>query len=154
MNEVHDMMLRHGHRIFAIAADDCHAGEEHPVYTPATTPYSDCMGGFVMIKAKSLTHSNIITALENGDFYSCVGKNGVAPQIHRLFIENNKLHADFTPVKSVYLKNSYWHCPHKLSYHDDITHVEFEIVPTWKFVRLEITDKNGHRALSNPYFIS
>lgn len=61
---------------------------------------------------------------------------------------------DFTPVKSVYLKNSVWHCPHQLSFNDDITHVEFKIDKTWTYIRLEITDTNGYKALGNPYFIS
>ena len=150
----YDMMLRHGHKIWAIAADDCHVGNEEPVLTPANTPYSDCMGGFVMIKAKELKNPNIITALENGAFYACVGKQGIAPQIHNMYIENNVFYADFTPVHSVYLKNSDWHCPHKLSYEDDITHVEFAIDKSWTYLRLEITDKNGHKALGNPYYTS
>ena len=149
----YDMMLRNGHKLWAISADDCHNGKCEPVFTSIDTPYNDCMGGFVMIRAKELKHENIIAALEKGDFYSCVGKNGKAPQIHSMYIENNIFYADFTPVKSVYLKNSYWHCPHKLSYNDDISHVEFEIDREWKYVRLEITDGNGYKAIGNPFFI-
>jgi len=149
----YDMMLRNGHRLWAIAADDSHAGTEHPVITPVGTPYSDCMGGFVMIIANNLTHASIITALESGSFFACVGKNGKAPQIHNMYIEDGIFYADFTPVKSVYLKNSSWHCPHKLSYNEDITNVEFEINNDWSYIRLEIADANGHKALSNPYFI-
>jgi len=149
----YDMMLRNGHRLWAIAADDCHAGTEYPVITPVDTPYSDCMGGFVMINANDLTHASIITALENGSFYACVGKNGKAPQIHDMYIEDGIFYADFSSVKSVYLKNSTWHCPHKLSYNEDITHVEFEIMNDWSYIRLEIVDANGHKALGNPYFI-
>jgi len=144
----YDMMLRNGHKIWAIAADDSQRENSFD------TPYNHYFGGFVMIKAPALTQADIIQALENGDFYSCVGKNGIAPQIHNMYIEDNIFCADFTPVKSVYLKNSYWKCPHKLSYGDDITHVEFEIDNTWKYVRLEITDSNGYRAMGNPYFLS
>jgi hypothetical protein len=150
----YDMMLRRGHKIWAIAADDAHSGNEYPIDTSFATPYSDCMGGFVMIKAKELSQARVINALENGDFYSCVGKNGIAPQIHNMYIEDNIFYADFAPVKSVYLKNSYWHCPHKLSFNDDITHVEFEIDKTWTYIRLEITDSNGYKALGNPYFLT
>jgi len=150
----YDMMLRNGHKVWAIAADDTQTGSQEPIFTSPNTPYSDCMGGFVMIKAKELRHANIINALEKGEFYSCVGKNGQAPQIYNIYIENNIFYADFSPVKSVYLKNSYWHCPHKLSYNDDITHIEFYIDKTWKYIRLEITDTNGYKALGNPYFLS
>ena len=149
----YDMMLRKGHKIWAIAADDSHSGNEEPIFTTAGTPYSDCMGGFVMILAKELNKVNIINALEQGDFYSCIGKNGIAPKIHSMYLENNIFYADFSPVKSVYLKNSSWHCPHKLSFNDDITHIEFEVDKTWKYVRLEITDTNGYKALGNPYFL-
>lgn len=149
----YDTMLRNGHKIWAVAADDNHSGWQELDFPP-DTPYSKYMGGFVMIKARELSHECIIKALEKGDFYSCTGNNGMAPQIYSMYIENNIFYANFTPVKSVYLKNSVWHCPHKLSFNDDITHVEFEIDKAWKYIRLEITDTNGYKALGNPYFIA
>lgn len=149
----YDTMLRNGHKLWAVAADDNHSGWEKLDFPP-DSPYSKYMGGFVMIKAKKLNQEEIICALEKGDFYSCVGKNGVAPQIRSMYIEDNIFYADFTPVKSVYLKNSVWHCPHRLSFNDDITHVEFEINKTWTYIRLEIIDFNGYKALGNPYFIT
>ncbi|MCL2774187.1 MAG: hypothetical protein FWD71_12670 [Oscillospiraceae bacterium] len=152
-NVYYDMMLRNRRKICAVAADDNHSGSQS-LDNPSDSPYSKYMGGFVMIKAKELKHSNIISALENGDFYSCVGKNGIAPKIHSMYIEDNIFYADFTPVISVYLKNSYMQCPHKLSFNDDITHVEFEIDKTWTYIRLEIADSNGYKALGNPYFFS
>lgn len=97
---------------------------------------------------------NIISALETRDFYSCAGKNGKALQIYSMYIENSIFYADFTPIKSAYLKNSYWHCPHKLSFNDVITYVEFEIDKTWKYIRLEISDSNGYKAIGNPYFLT
>ncbi len=147
-----DAMLRKGRKLWAGAADDNHSGNKELDFPP-DTPYSKYMGGFMMIKSKELTHVSIINALENGDFYSCVGNNGIAPQIHSMYIEDNIFYADFTPVKSVYLKNSVWHCPHQLSFNDDITHVEFKIDKTWTYIRLEIADSNGYKALGNPYFI-
>ena len=151
-NVYYDAMLRNGHKIWAISADDNHSGNEELDAFP-DSPYSKYMGGFVMIKAKELKHACIISALERGDFYSCVGKNGNAPQIHNMYIKDNIFYADFTPVKSVHLKNSVWHCPHKLSFNDDITHVAFEIDNTWTYIRLEIADSNGYKALGNPYFL-
>lgn len=149
----YDAMLRNGHKIWAIAADDNHSGWEELDFPPES-PYSKYMGGFVMIRAEELSQECIIQALEKGSFYSCAGKDGAAPQIHKMYIENNIFYADFSPVKAVYLKNSCWHCPHKLSFKDDITHVEFAIDDAWTYVRLEIIDSNGYKALGNPYFIS
>lgn len=149
----YDAMLRGDHQIWAVAADDNHSGWKGLDFPP-DSPYSKYMGGFVMIKAKELSHECIMKALENGDFYSCAGNNGKAPQIYSMHVENGIFYADFSPVKAVYLKNSVWNCPHKLSFHDDITHVEFEIDKSWKYIRLEITDTNGYRAMGNPYFIS
>ena len=154
-NIYYDTMLRSGHKLWAVASDDNHSGSQELLANNLPgTPYSDCMGGFVMIKAKELNHTNIINALEKGEFYSCVGKNGKAPQIYNMYIEDNIFYADFTPVKSVHLKNTIWHCPHQLSFNDDITHVEFEIDKIWKYIRLEITDTNGYKALGNPYFLT
>lgn len=149
----YDAMLRSGHKLWAVAADDNHSGWPNLDFPP-DSPYSKYMGGFVMIKAKEFSHASVMKALENGDFYACAGNNGSAPQIYSMYIENNRFYADFSPVKSVYLKNSVWHCPHKLSLRDDITHVEFELDSSWKYVRLEITDTNGYRAFGNPYFMA
>lgn len=149
----YDALLRSGRKLWAVAADDNHSGWENLDFPP-DSPYSKYMGGFVMIKAKELNQESVIKALENGDFYACAGKNGVAPQIHRMYIEGNVFHADFTPVKSVYLKNSVWQCPHQLSSCDDITHVEFQIDPSWTYIRLEIIDSDGCRAYGNPYFLT
>lgn len=149
----YDAMLRNGHKIWAISADDNHSGWESLDFPP-DSPYSKYMGGFVMIRAKELRHECIIKALEKGAFYSCAGKDGEAPKIHKMYIENNIFYADFSPVKAVYLKNSCWNCPHKLSSNDDITHVEFKIDHTWTYIRLELIDSNGYKALGNPYFIS
>ena len=150
----YDAMLRNGQHLWAVAADDNHSGWPEPVNSLPDTPYSKYMGGFVMVRSKELNHACIIDALEKGNFYSCVGKNGIAPKIHNMYIENNIFYADFTPVKAVYLKNSYWNCPHILSFNDDITHVEFEIDKTWAYIRLEITDSSGYKALGNPYYIT
>ena len=149
----YDTMLRNGCKLWAIASDDNHSGNLE-LDAPTDSPYSKYMGGFIMIKAEELRHAHIINALENGDFYSCVGERGIAPQIHNMYIEDDVFYADFTPVKSVYLKNSHWNCPHKLSFDDDITHIEVPIDKTWTYIRLEITDKNGYKALGNPYYIT
>lgn len=148
----YDAMLRNGQKIWAVAADDNHSGWENLDFPP-DSPYSKHMGGFVMIKAKELTQPCIIDALQKGNFYACAGKNGTAPQIHRMYVEDGVFYADFSPVKSVYLKNSVWRCPHVLSHRDDITHVEFELDQSWSYVRLELIDSNGYRAMGNPYFM-
>lgn len=148
----YDAMLRGGHRLWALASDDNHSGYPSLDFPP-DSPYSKYMGGFIMIKAEALSQACIMQALARGDFYACVGERGIAPQIHSMYVENDVFYADFSPVKAVYLKNTIWHCPHKLSLHDDITHVEFPLDPSWKYVRLEITDANGYKALGNPYFL-
>lgn len=79
---------------------------------------------------------------------------GFTSPLRSMYIEDNIFYADFTPVKSVYLKNSVWHCPHKLSLNDDITHVEFEIDKSWTYIHLEIIDSNGYKRLGNHYFIT
>jgi len=148
----YDTMLRNGKKIWALATDDNHSGNPE-LDSPPGSPYSKYMGGFVMIKAKELSHSCIIDALEQGNFYSCVGEKGLAPQIYNMYIENNVFYADFSPVKSVHLKNSHWNCPHKLSFNDDITHIEVALDETWTYVRLEIEDTKGRKAIGNPYYI-
>jgi hypothetical protein len=68
MEEIWDRVLSRGILMYGIATDDAHdyRGE-------FSTKRSNPGTGWIMVRAKKLTPSVILTALENGDFYSTVG---------------------------------------------------------------------------------
>ena len=62
LDTVHPMetLLRRGEFVFPLATDDAHK-------------LSDCFGGWTMVGADRLEYSDVMQALENGDFYASTG---------------------------------------------------------------------------------
>ena len=85
---VYDEMLRGGQHIGCIATDDTHKKE-------------DLFGGFTYVFADELTHSEIINALENGDFYASRG-----PLIKSLCYEDGYFNIECSPAKEIVVSNS------------------------------------------------
>lgn len=137
-----DTMLRKGNKVFAFASDDNHNEDFLP----------DSFGGWVMVKAESLEHDNIINALINGDYYSSSG-----PQIYDFSIKNGVVYVECSPVNHVNFMSgnainggfSYWGEPKE----DSITRAEFELRGNETYIRIECVDKYGKIAWSNPIFI-
>ena len=78
-----DDLLRAGERVRTLATDDSHSAS------------SSC-GGYVMVKADKLEYNSIMTALENGDFYSSTG-----PEIRSLTFEDGVIRIECSDVKDV-----------------------------------------------------
>jgi hypothetical protein len=68
MEEIWDKILSRGVRMYGVASDDAHdyLGE-------FSSRKSNPGTGWIMVRAESLTPEAILTAMENGDFYSTVG---------------------------------------------------------------------------------
>ncbi len=139
----YDAMVRAGKKIFCIAADDCHGN------LPETHPYCDMFGGFVNIAAKELTYNAIFTALQNGDFYASYG-----PEIFELYIEDGIARIKCSPVREVKaVTGTRRSARAAISKNSDdfITEAEFAVCPDNKYIRFEITDKNGNKACTRAY---
>ncbi len=142
--KVYDDILRTGNRIFCIAADDNHNR------TAAGNPWShDSFGGFTVIRADRLDYRTVTRALEQGNFYASMG-----PEIHELYIEDNKVHITCSPAKHIRL-----HCGarHSRQIHAEdgkyLTEATFELHPeTDIFFRLSVENEKGLRANTNAYF--
>lgn len=137
----YDMMLRNGNKLFCIAADDNH--NDHPI----DSPYSDSLGGWVMIKADELTHAAVINALEQGNFYSSTG-----PEIHELFIEDGAVHISTSPASriKIFTGNRYTRC--QISESGDLTYARFSLPKVCGYFRLEVQDRFGKTAYTNACF--
>jgi hypothetical protein len=131
-----DLMLNNGIKALPIACDDMH----FPKWI---------FGGYLMVKAEELTHSAVVGAILNGDYYVSGG-----PEIFELEVSDEQMHLRCSEAKQIrfipnvgtnVIKGFYTapaggtltECRHKLSGSE-------------KFVRVEIMDENGKKAWTNP----
>lgn len=134
---IYEEMLRSGKRIGCVANDDTH--EE-----------CDLFGGFTMVYADTLTHSSVINALENGDFYASRG-----PIINALWYEDGMFHIECSPVKKIVISNSGRRDPKvsvKQTQSGEITCAEFPIQDIDVFVRFTVEDEQGRTANTRAYW--
>ena len=140
-----DYLLRHGKKIYPIAVDDCHGN------LPKSHPYCDMFGGFIIVAADSLDYNTIIKALTDGDFYASCG-----PEFYEIFIENDIVCLKCSPVREIKMitgtRRTYRTAVSDSS-EDYITEAEFSVSRDNKYIRFEITDKNGKKANTRAYFL-
>lgn len=141
--QAYDEMLRAGNRLFCLATDD-----NHNCYPPSD-PRCDSFGGFTMLKLPALTYQNVITSLKNGDFYASIG-----PLIHQLFIRDNALHVQCSPVDKIYLITGGRNCQMKLApTGQTVTEAVFALGGNEGYIRVDCQDAGGNHAYSNAYFL-
>ena len=141
-----DDLLRAGQNVFPVYSDDAH-GEK------------DRFGGYVMIKAENLEYDTIMNAFEKGDFYSTS-----APEIHSLYIEDDILTVECSPVVSITVSTERRSNLHIVSEKESLlTHVEFNLGKYLsesrsaedemrRYFRVTVIDERGRSALSRAYF--
>lgn len=133
-----DEILGQGKVWYGVATDDAHS-------------YEHLCKGWVMVKAEKDINS-ILTALENGEFYSSCG-----PEIYDFYVENGKAVIDCSPVARVRLQSDMHPNRVQTDENGNITHAEFDIESFWAgpydYVRISIVDKDGKMAWTNPIFL-
>ena len=139
---MYDDMLRRGKNLFCICADDCHAGK------PDDSPYCDRYGGFVMIKAKKLSYTEIICALQKGEFYASQG-----PLIEELFVSEGKVHIKCSPAKSIAMNTERRpfggvRIAEKGQY---LTEAVFSLPLGQRYFRFDVVDEHGRHANTRAY---
>lgn len=147
MNEynerVYDELLRAGKRVYCIATDDCHGDADFD------SDDSDYFGGWIMIKADSLTYDVIFQALKNGQFYASRG-----PVIRELYMEDDCVVITCEPAASIcystYGRNTV--IIRKKDGHP-VTEARIPVCKEDIYFRFEVTDDQGKKAYTNAYFI-
>lgn len=149
----YDIMLKHGMRLNCIATDDNHNRNIVPTNHIATA--SDSCGGYTMILAPKLTYSDIITALDKGHYYCCMGEG--APVIYSYYIDGNKLCIDCSPCTGVFIKSNIIGARYRRTAPtDSITHVEFDMTELRgdeTYLRVELADSRRRMSFTNPYYL-
>lgn len=130
-----DDLLNRGKRLYGFAVDDAHFGID------------DGGGGWIEVLADELSLESILKAIRNGDFFSSAG-----PEIIELKLNNGVVEVTTTPVVSACFRTnmSLGYCLN--SPNGEITQVQFELKPRYKFLRFQCEDKNHRIAWSNPIY--
>jgi len=136
-----DSMLREDKKVNCTAADDSHFKWNY-----------DGFGGWIMVKSDKLEHEEIVKNIINGNYYSSMG-----PEIYDWGIRDGVAYIDCSEVEKISFvagKNilgigaSYCDKPHE----DAMKHAEYRIRGTETYLRIEITDKYGRKAWTNPVY--
>lgn len=138
-----DDLLRIGKNVFPVATDDAH----YPV---------TCFGGFVMVKADSLTYDTIFNALKEGDFYS-----STKPLIEELYIEDGIITIKCSQVTRIMLTTERRYTQDVIG--NNITEAKFDINNylrrstknecKYPYIRLTLIDKDGNEAYTRAYHL-
>jgi predicted metal-dependent phosphoesterase TrpH len=137
-----DQLLNEGHRLNAFATDDAHF----------KTP--DHFGGWVHVKAESLSPEALLTALKAGQFYSSQG-----PLFHTIALDGKNISIETSPVDTITVV-----CGNSrtcVATGRAITSAAFDLSTLetgWllnkksPWFRVTAIDNAGKRAWSNPYW--
>jgi Predicted metal-dependent phosphoesterases (PHP family) len=141
---VWDSLLRRGIRLWGTATDDNHNR------FPLQSPRCDSFGGWVTVKAKSLSRNHIIEALLNGSFYSSCG-----PEIYKFELVGDKVEFDCSHVQRIHLVSDGRQYQTEVCEMGEnlLTCFHTKLQGTEKYVRMECADAWGRRAYTNPIYL-
>ena len=140
-------LLREGNRqVYPLATDDCHG-------------LPDYFGGWVQIKANSLTYDKIFEALKAGNFYSSNG-----PSIKTLYLDGDEVVIKTSAARRISLISDRRFTRSKNMTDKALTEGRFNIrglIDNYHqfpergdaWFRIEVVDKAGHTAHTRAYFL-
>lgn len=138
---IYDHMVRHGsYELFCNMGDDNHnhGGELETSF-----------GASTIIGAKELDYSQVMDALETGDFYCASGKN--PPKINALYIEDNIIKVDCSPAADIVLTGLGRSFKRVNTNGQEITHAEFPLDKNDIMFRITVRDKLNNNAHTHYY---
>lgn len=141
---IYDDMLRNGmYNLVCTMGDDNHnhAG------------FRESFGGSTMIGAKELKYDQIIEAMEKGNIYCTSGRDN-PPQFTALYVEDNMIKIDCTPVTNINI-NGYGRADRHITAPEGetITHAEFSLRESDVYFRVSLRDEYGNNAHTHTYFV-
>ena len=141
-----DALLRNGMRLWGTATDD-----NHNAY-PLDNVRCDSFGGFIMVKAESLTQEDICSALAAGSFYSSMG-----PEIYDFYVEDGEVVFRCSPCRHIYLngdRRQIRDAHASIGDTQGITELRCPLYGSEMYVRGECYDFQGRKAYTNPIWLS
>ncbi len=140
---VYDDILSAGERIYCIGTDDNHNRHED------LTRDSDSGIAYTVIKASRLEYKAVTDALLAGNFYCSDG-----PSIDALWTEDGNVYIECSEADSIAI--TYQIRRGGVVFTDGkqpLTKASFPIDREWGYFRITVTDKQGHHACTNAYFL-
>lgn len=142
--ELWDMVLGRGKRIWGIAGDDAHLN-------PRKRYYSDAGYGWNEIWVADPTGNDVVEALKRGEFFATQG-----PMFEEIIVGQDTIRLSCSPVAQVR-----WRTFGKVGfveYSEGGSEITSAVLPDGfranTFVRIELVDRDGKRAWSNPFFFT
>lgn len=131
-----DQLLWEGKRLWCFASDDSHQY------------LKDYGGGWICVKSPALTHGDILTAIQNGQFYASNG-----PEIHDITVEDGHVEMTCSPCRTVSCQSDAFPGMVWRSEEGDMTQVAFDLDDQPAYWRITCEDRQGHKAWSQPFWL-
>ena len=139
---VYDDMLMGGKRLFCIGADDNHN------HRPKDSRRYDSGWAWTMIKADSLSYTDVTHALVEGQFYASEG-----PEIYELTFEDGNISVKCSNADKIVCNFGVRRAAVELDETGNgITEATFIMKPEHKYFRITVVGKDGKHACTNAYF--
>ncbi len=140
---IYDDMVRNGMRNLV-----CTMGDDNHNHGDSVR---ESFGGSTMIGAKELKYEQVIEAMEKGHIYCTSGRDN-PPQFKALYVEDNIIKVDCTPVESIFI-NGYGRCDRHYTAPEGetLTHAEFPLRKSDVYFRVTIRDERGNNAHTHTY---
>jgi hypothetical protein len=136
-----DDLLVMGKRPLAFAVDDTHGRFRE--YQP-----KDYCRAWISVKASALTKEDIMRGIIDGLFYSSTG-----PSIEDIGVEGDEIFVKSSPARSIaFISNTSSGIMHTAE-EGTIEGASYALKGQEIYVRVEITDKLGRKAWSNPIYV-
>ncbi len=137
-----DLMLRHGRHILADASDDNHNGGA----------FDDAFGGYIVVKAKTLTHDAIVEAILTGNYYSSSG-----PEIFDWGIKDGAAYITCGASERIsFITDGYVGAGATFiakSENELLTKASYPLTGDETYIRVECRDHHGRKAWTNPIYL-
>jgi len=136
-----DGLLSSGHRPLGLAVDDAHC---------LVTPFRplDICKAWIYVKARSLSVDSIMDGIRRGHFYSSNG-----PEILGVEIDGGNIRVSTSPVRSIAFVSDKALGENNTIEGSSMEEAVYTMRGFEAYVRIEITDRNGGKAWSNPIHV-
>jgi hypothetical protein len=141
-----DAVLRRGGRLWGLAVDDTHN------FYPFDAPGNDAFGGYIMVKAVSLSSDDIMEAIARGSFYSSSG----GPEIKDFYVRDDRACLTCSPAHRIYFSSQARQYRWLLAERDGNLLTEFacDLRGDELYIRAECYDGRGRKSFTNPIWLA
>ncbi len=133
--EMWDIVLTRGKRMFGLGTDDMHALATYPGKS------------WVMVRAPELTEKAVLAALESGDFYVSTGVT-----LDEVRLKGSRIRLRIKPEEGIGYATFFIGSGGRILKSDSSLSPSFKFSGKGKYIRAKVVDSKGRLALSQPIF--